>query len=280
MPPQYRILLPERGKLVKLLTKRQGILLIFSGCLMVLLPAVTISQSAPVRHPDGILGKPNGYLFGQYASVSGEPNVPVYDLKIAGVQLNIPALKNFTLSGYYFMRQGDTSYHNYGLSFILYIADPLDRSKPCNPDGPVGGLTVSLGAGGSVPDKNINENHWQGNLQAAMPISEKFTLGAGVKIYQKDNPRQVEAFYGIVNFFPAEYEADQPYSNPDGIEGSPAFLIKGGGSKRGIFGQMDLVFPLEPQLTLVIYTRGERIPSPYVRTAIFGLRIHFYPGNI
>ncbi|MCX6826578.1 MAG: hypothetical protein NTV06_04835 [candidate division Zixibacteria bacterium] len=237
------------------------------------------NQPVIVRHPDGILGRPNGHIFGEYASVTDLQKADPVDQKILGVALKIPATRNLTFGAAYFARQSDSLYHNYRLELSFYIISPIVAAAKCNPDGAIGAPIILAGFGGEVSDLNIHSHRNSGTFQVIIPCSRKLTVGGGAKIFQKDNPRQVESAFGIVNIYSREYETDQPYSNPDGMEGSIAFLLKGGGSKYGIFGQLDFVFPLEPTMTLTFYLRGERIPLPYVRLAIVGFHAAFYPSN-
>ncbi len=251
-------------------------------CLLAILflGGCTAAKAAKLtHHPDGLLGKPNGYLYGQYVSVTGNPGVPAADRKALGIGLKIPVAARWTVTGSYFGFQDDSLFHNYSLEFSFYTANPIKSVKPCNPDGLVGAPSIAIGLGGEVPDRDPRANRWQAVATAIMPISGNLTIGAGAKFYQEDNPLQAESFYGIINFFPKRYEKNLHYVNPDGVEGALSFAVRGGGSRHGIFGQLELIFPLEPEMTISFLIRGERIPVPYLRSAVAGFRINYYPGN-
>jgi hypothetical protein len=230
-------------------------------------------------HPDGLLGKPNGYISGQYASVTGNPGVPVSDRKALGIGLKIPLASRWTISGSYFALQNDSLFHNYSLDLSFYMANPIKSVKRCNPDGPAGAPIITLGLGGEIPDRDPGAHRWQAVARAILPISEKLTLGVGARFYEKDDPLQAESFYGMISFFPKQYDKDREYINPDGVEGALSFAARGGGSKHGVFGQLELIFPLEPEMTISFLIRGERVPVPYFRSAMAGFRINYYPGN-
>jgi len=269
----------KQVKLTKFHTLSEGLPALYLLAILFLGGYAAARAANLTHHPDGLLGKPNGYLSGQYVSVTGNPGVPVTDRKALGIGLKIPMAARWTISGSYSALQNDSLFHNYNLEFSFYMANPIKSAKPCNPDGPVGAPIIAIGFGGEIPDRDPGAHRWQAVARTFMPISRKLTVGVGAKFYQKDDPLQAESLYGMISFFPKRYEKDREYVNPDGVEGTLSFAARGGGSKHGVFGQLELIFPLEPEMTISFLIRGERIPVPYFRSAIAGFRINYYPGN-
>jgi hypothetical protein len=254
---------------------RKTILRIFILSLFALLPIISSAQV--VNLPDGTLGKPNGSLFAQYAAMSTGTKIGIADQKSVGLELRLPAMRRLTLAASYFVRKGDSVYHNFRVEVKFYSGNPAREAGKGNPDGAVRSPIFSVAYGGEFPDQDPPANRYKANFQALVPISTHFSLGAGGNYYQDKITRRADKVYGVFNIFPRAYSADDLYLNPDGVEGVPSLAISGGGSEKGFFGQLDISIPLNPGTTLVFYTRGERYPRPYLRTAIFGCRVSIYP---
>ena len=238
-----------------------------------------ISAGEIIPHPDGLLGRPSLYLSGQYSSVTALQGTAFVDRKFISIGLKIPVIKSLTLSGNYCAMVEDSVVHSYYVKFAYFISNPVLSRRRANPDGPVGSPVITAFAGGYFPDRNPENHHLLVGMEALLPLSTNFSLSAGGKYYDEDTPRQLDNYYGRIGWFLSAYAEDAIYSNPDGPEGTPVFLITGGGSKHGVFGQFDIIFPLEPKMTLAVYIKGERVPVPYFRAASAGFYIKYYPGN-
>ncbi|SYZ72123.1 hypothetical protein TRIP_C20238 [Candidatus Zixiibacteriota bacterium] len=244
---------------------------------LVMSPLVTHGQGSHL--PDGTLGKPNGLIYAQYASMTTGGTVMVTDQKSAGIEITLPAFRELTFSAAYFARKGDSVYHNYFAEMKIYLAGPIREPGKCNPDGKIFTPVFSFGYGGEFPDQNPPANKYRAGIQALVPLSPHFSLGAGGNYYQDKITRHADKVYGVLNIFPRAYSASDLYLNPDGIEGVPSLSLSGGGSEKGFFGQLDVLIPLNAGTTLTFYTRGERYPKPYLRTAILGCRVSIYPSS-
>jgi len=238
-----------------------------------------IESNAQTTHPDGLIGKPSGWISAGYASVSVERELPGFDRTRFGAGMVLPATSFFTFDASYALENEDTLYHNYSVGARFRFGDPSKSNSSVNPDGRVARPVLLLAYEGKFPDVETSNYRFYATIETIMPISSRFTFGGGWRYYDEDHPRQVDEFYGILNYFPASYAPGREYENPDGVDGNPSFFLRGGGSSHGFFGQLDIAAPLKPNLTLTLSIRGERIPSPYVRTAILSGHIDYYPGN-
>lgn len=256
---------------------------IIVGC-FALFAALTLLESGNgaegIRyHPDGILGYSSLYIMGQYSSVTALKGTAYVDRQYLGFGFKIPVLGQVTIGGSYCALIEDSVVHSYCLKFSYYTVNPVINPGKVNPDGPVGVPVFLALAGGYFPDRNPGKQRFLAGLEAIYPLTPRFSLAVGGKYYEEDSPRLVDNFYGRLAWYLTSYEAEAIYSNPDGPEGWPSFLITGGGSKHGVFGQLDVIFPLEPKMTLALYIKGERVPVPYFRAASAGFYLHYYPGN-
>ncbi|PKK83603.1 MAG: hypothetical protein CVT49_07555 [candidate division Zixibacteria bacterium HGW-Zixibacteria-1] len=230
-------------------------------------------------HPDGRVGRPGGWLSAGYASIFVERGIPGFDKTRFSGGLIFPVIKNLTIESSYMLESEDTLYHIYTVGFRGYSGNPIKPNSGINPDGRIGIPFIQVTLIGKMPDVSPEKHRYRVEMAALMPISGRFTLGGGWNYYEKDHPRIVDEFIGKLNYFPKSYVAGSEYESPDGVEGYPSFFLSGGGSQYGFFGQLDIAVPVRPNLTLTLLIRGERVASPYVRTAILSGRISFYPGN-
>ena len=246
--------------------------LIFS----ILFTSSTFAQGKLAKTPDGVLHKPSGFIFAHYASLTTGGTVAVTDHKDLGAGIKYPLFTRLTLSVSYFVENRDSLYHNYRALATVYLVGPSKKPK-CNPDGPIGGPVVIAGWGGEIPDQFPKNHRYQGLLELLYPFNTHWSFGLGGNYYQPRVGRQDDKVFGVINFFPRAYLTGEEYSNPDGVEGIPSLSLSGGGSRDGIFGQVDLIIPLTQKTTVVFYGRGERYPKPYLRSALIGCRVNFYP---
>lgn len=231
------------------------------------------------QHPDGVTGRFNGWLSVSYADIFAEQGVAAADKNGFGIGMGCPLAGNVSIEAGYMLKNNDSTFHDYSLSARVYLKNPLKQPDLSNPDGAVWGPIVYARYSAKIPDGEPGGHRYRTCLAVLMPISRKLTLGAGWQYYQKENPRQVDEFFGLLNFFPKAYSPGHEFENPDGVEGSPSFSLRGGGSSRGFFGELGIFVPLDSRLTLALSVQGERVNSPDIRTAILGVKIYFYPGN-
>ncbi len=238
-----------------------------------------IQQNRIVRHPDGIIGRPNGQIFGSYSSVSAERASDLVDRKTLGIDIGLPASKDlYFFCGYYGEYVG-AFFHNIEIGGRFYPRNPLDSLKECNPDGTLFAPVISLSFLHTLKDENNRINRQRYNLDLLLPISPLLTPGVGISLYHRKPAYDAEEFSLSLNLYTSKYETGQNYSNPDGPEGAPAFSLKAGGSGDGYFGQVGLIFPIESSLTLLINLRREKVSSPRIVSNIAAFRLKFYPGN-
>nr|MBN2277404.1 hypothetical protein [candidate division Zixibacteria bacterium] len=252
------------------------LLVVLSLMVSIFLP---LGVEAAEKHPDGLVGQINGSFEAAFTSVAAENNVPHTDRFQFGLDLAIPAANLLTVMAGYQLENVDSVFHHYFVALKVYPGNPLVTRGHANPDGVIGLPVFSLGYGGRVPDRHVDNHQYVISGSALVPVMKSLSLGIGGNYYQDRELVQVDEYYGMVNFFTGSYLPGEEYSNPDGVEGTPSFYLRAGGSSDGFFGQMDILMPLKQNLTLVLNLRGQRTPSPYTRSARIGIRINYYPGR-
>jgi hypothetical protein len=238
-----------------------------------------MARADVVSHPDGIIGKPGGQIFGEYASSSSERSFYVRDHQAGGVAIAIPAISQLTIKGYYFLDHRDSLFHNYGLGIVLYSVNPIAPGKKYNSDGRIGYPVLSADFGARIPDPSPNAGKWRSEISILMPLARRFSLGIGSKFYRENDKRLIDKYAGLLNIYFGNIANDNPYSNPDGAEGSIALHLKAGGSGNGTFFQIDILCPLKPQLSVGTYLRGEKIKLHNIKTASLGFLVNYYPAE-
>jgi hypothetical protein len=247
--------------------------------LLAFLPATGGIVSGAVGHPDGIIGKPGGEIFGDYSSSSSARDFYVRDHQSGGVGITLPATPQVTIKGQYFLDHRDSLFHNIGFGVVFYPANPVASGKNCNPDGRIGYPVISADFGLRLPDPAPDESKWRAGGSIIMPLTSRFSLGLESKFYEEEDKRLVDKYAGLLNIYFRSYPTNEIYSNPDGAEGSIALNIKAGGSANGTFFQIDCLCPLDPELTVGLYIRGEKIKIHNIKTALVGFRLKYYPGQ-
>jgi hypothetical protein len=241
-------------------------------------PAAARPQAA-IHHPDGRLGRLSGWVSGSYLSPLGETRVPIVDQTRIGLGIRFPATRRFTLEAGYFLSSGDSVFHEYSVAVKAYMGDPLRSSTAVNPDGKIGAPIISVLFHGVLPDRNPGDHHHRVCLRGWLPVSRNMTVAGGWRYYEIEDPFQVDEYFAAVRLFPRDYPAGEEYINPDGVEGIPSLSLTGGGSVNGFHGQLDIIMPLSPRVSIAFLIRGERVASPYLRTAELGGKISFYPND-
>ena len=247
-------------------------------CFLFLISDITFARSA-VYHPDGKLGRIGGQVAASYTSVSAERGVAVSDLSRIEVDLVFPCAKTFTFKGSYELEYSDSLFHNFSIAAKKYSANPVKSKIRCNPDGKIGAPIFSFGGLIRIADSDPKNPGYRLSFETLVPISTNLSLGAGANYYYEDKPEHTDDFFGIINFYPARYTIEREYENPDGVDGIPSFAIRAGGSEYGFFGQLAIIVPLRPSLSIGILLRGEKLNFQETTKAALGVRINFYPGN-
>lgn len=222
---------------------------------------------------------PGVYIASSYASVFVDEGVPGFDRTLYNAGLTYPAMKILTFETSYALDDDDSLYHRYTAGFRLRSADPLRAGASVNPDGRVGAPLLDFSFTGKFPDAESKAHRYWIDVSALVPVSEGLSIGGGMRYYEEENPRRVDEYFGLLNYFPVGYSTDAEYENPDGVEGYPSFYFAAGGSDNGYFGRLDIAMPIKPELTLTFMLRGEIVSDPDVKIAVAGGRISYYPGR-
>ncbi len=241
-------------------------------------PILIVNLNNKVYHPDGILGKPSFHAQISYASVTGTRKRPVGDIQRFTFGLDLVATSRLTLLSSIRATVQDSTKYEVAGGVRLYPVDPLTESRRKNPDGPIGGFSLT----GLVGNRFVSNGGSSSKVVAdgilAVPVSTHLTLSAGYRYYQEIELLDVQKGYGSVSIYPRNYSADSAYVNPDGPVGNLALRVSGGGSKNGIFGECQAILPFSGDMTFTMMIRGERVPGPpYRRSAIAGFFLSYYP---
>lgn len=244
-----------------------------------LLSANYVLAGTAINHPDGRLGRIGGLFKADYASESAELGVNVSDITRLATEIVFPISKTLTFGGAYGLEKNDSLFHNISISIKKYMANPIKSNIRCNPDGAVGTPIINIGGAIRLADTNPEDPIYRLNIEILLPFSEHLTIGTGSLICSEDKPEHTDEYFGIINFFPIKYPKGNIYSNPDGVEGTPSFSFRAGGSEFGLFGRLDIIVPLNPLMSLGVFVAGEKYDFQEVTKATLGIRIHFYSGE-
>lgn len=147
-----------------------------------------------------------------------------------------------------------------------------------NADGAIGKPVISVRIGVRFYEGNTETRYGVSGMKIALPSSTRLTLGAG-GYFSADTARSdIENFFGFLNWYSSNYLPNEPFSNPDGPVGFLAAQLRAGGSSDGTFGELRVLFPINPRTTVSGFVRGTRVTEPYERTLTFGASYALYPG--
>ena len=239
---------------------------------------IIVNLGDRVYHPDGILGKPSFNAQFTYASVTGDLKRPVGDIQRLTFGLDLVAASRLTLlSSVRVVVQDSTRYEVNG-GIRLYVVNPLAERRTKNPDGPVGGVSLTVVAGARFSSSGNTTSKMVADGILTVPVSTWVTISGGYRYYEEIERFDVQKGFGSISVYPTGYSRDSAYVNPDGSVGNLAFKLSGGGSVNGIFGEIQLLMPFSGNMTVATIIRGERVPGPpYRRSAIAGFRLSYYP---
>jgi hypothetical protein len=249
-------------------------ILIISGMIC---PQAIGGQS--LRHPDGIVGKPNGRIWGQYVSVSPGKGVKAEDRQRGGITLGWPILSRMSIAGRYQMDKSDSLFHTFGFDGIFYFGNPLDLAKQGNPDGILLIPILGCGFGFTIADQEPKNHRFQVEVKFQLPILTWLTVGSEYHYYDKRPNHIINRYAGMIKIHTGEYSVSERYLNPDAPEGSISFVIKGGGSGDGIFGEIMALFPLRSNMTVDLFASGEKVYNPRIVSVAIGFGLRYYPEN-
>ncbi len=251
-----------------------------------LVVAFDVPASASGAHsPDGALGKPGLQFWGYRTDITLDgtdfrgTDGPEYSS--AQGRILLPVSEKVSFFGEYRAENRLNILHQARLGVRLRIFQPsglLKSAENINPDGPLGYPYFSISAGVRLYESETDARFGVVAFKVAYPWTHNVTIGAGAELNTDTSQTIVDQFFGSLSLYTARFLPDEPYANPDGPVGYLSFRISGGGSGDGVFGQLDVLFPLNDQMTIGGFVRGERVAFPYERNATLGARFQLYPG--
>lgn len=229
------------------------------------------------QHPDGTVGQVSLHGYADYASVSTKPGHFAPDAQIYALGLDLVAGARIALQTEYELFKQDSVRHCLRGGIKFYLKDPLQEGAPRNPDGQIGGVVLSLGVGGRFSDSPSGATKRLVDISTALPVSMRLSLAAGYRYYEEIEINDAMQAYGGVTVYFSEYSADSAYVNPDGSIGHPILNLSGGGSPKGVFSRISIIFPIQREVSLTATLAVERIKSPYRLALTAGVGLSVYP---
>jgi len=254
-------------------------LLLYPAVFLLFIFPIELFAASVKYYADGKLGQFGGQIAARYVSVAAEKGIAVSDISILGFEFIFPSSESYTLKAGYKLEQNDSLFHDFSVTTNIYTASSVNSPNECNPDGKIGAPIFLPGFSVKMADSSPEDLLYRLSLGISLPISANLTLGAGCNYYRKNKSKQADNYFGVINFFPVKYTKGREFENPDGVDGIPSFAFRGGGSKDGIFGQLEIIVPLKSSLSIGFLLRGERMNAQDITRAALGGRVSFYPGN-
>ena len=163
-------------------------------CLLLIHTTASAQSENIIYHPDGIVGRLNGYLQASYSTAATVPDNLVNDKSYWGAGLIFPAAKYITLETGISLESGDTSFYDYTAGIKLYSRNPSLCLAGGNPDGISGAPIVRILFNGKFPDRNLSNHQYNIRAEILIPISGRFSIGCGGRYYERENSYQVDNF--------------------------------------------------------------------------------------
>jgi len=262
----------------------------FSVILTLLLSGLMSPATSAARTlhlPDGALGKPGLQLWGYRTNITLDASDPRgadgAEFSSGRAAVLIPVSRRVTLFARYQAENRLNILHQAQVGFKFRIFQPDTGVKPLgglNPDGPVGYPYFSISGGFRLYESRGDTRFGIVGVGVTYPLSRTLTISAGAEFNTDTSTTIVNRFFGSLSVYTSHYLPAEPYTNPDGPVGYLNFRLSGGGSGEGLFGQLDILFPLNDQVTIGGFVRNERVAFPYERSASLGARFQLYPGVI
>ena len=230
-------------------------------------------------HPDGTVGSVSFHGLMQYGLVNAYPKELEMDFQRYEGELGWVVDDYVNLTARFQTVDQDSLRYELSGGLKIYLTNPSSTERDKNADGPVGSPVISLAAGIRYPDLSISDTRSVGDAAILVPLSQRLTVLAGYRYFEEIEQFDVAQAYGGFNIYLSPYSSDSAYVNPDGPTGKLALKLLGGGSSKGVFGDLMLLFPISDKLTWRLNVRGERTDSPYRRSAIAGAGFSYYPAN-
>lgn len=242
-------------------------------------PIVYYTGKSTRRHPDGAVGSVSFHGSFQYALVTAYPKTLEVDAQRFDGEFQWVADDYVNLMGRFVTYNEDSLRYEMNAGLKVYFVNPLSQGRKMNADGVIGGPSFTLSAGMRYPNLSMDETKLVADFVFMVPASQRLSVFAGYRHYEEILDSDVMQGYGGLNFYVAPYFADSAYANPDGPIGKLAIQLTGGGSSKGAFVDLKLIFPISNNITWKLVVRGERVETPYRRSAILGAGLSFYPSN-
>jgi hypothetical protein len=233
-------------------------------------------STAPLNHPDGLIGRFSLHGRFSYASVSVDDDAVVNDVLRYSVGLGWVLHRRFSLHSDFEARRQDSTRFELSGGIRLYSKDPL-AAPVANADGPVGGPVLRLSGGARYSGSSSGAVRAVGEAGVLVPVSTKLSLAAGWRFYEAIETSDITRVFGSVSLYFSRYFRGGRYLNPDGPPGYLATRILAGGSSRGYNGRLEFILPLEQTTSLKVLLGAERNELLNRKTLKAGIGVALYP---
>jgi hypothetical protein len=237
--------------------------------------------------PDGAIGKPGLHISGYRTDITFDGTDPIArdgaEFSSGSAGILFPISRKISLFASYRAENRLNILHQarVGARLRIFQSDNAASSPGnINPDGPLGEPYFSISGGFRTYENESDTRFGVAALEIVYPWKRHLTVSVGGELNTDTSVTIVDKFFGSLHIYTTSYLVNEPYANPDGPVGFLNFRISGGGSGEGFFGQLDILFPLNDQVTIGGFVRGERVAFPYERNAALGVRFQVYPGVV
>ncbi len=255
---------------------------------MFTLTLITSELTIGATHsPDGAIGKPGLQVWGYRTDITldgtdarGEDGA---EFSSGKARILFPLSRKVSFFASYQAENKLNILHQARIGLRLRVFQPEDIDGALgdiNPDGSIGRPFFALSGGFRIYETEPDTRFGIAALELVYPWKKHLTISAGAEINTDTSITIVDQFFGSLHIYTASYLTNEPYANPDGPVGFLNFRLSGGGSSEGFFGQLDILFPLNDQVTIGGFVRGERVAFPYERNGSLGVRFQAYPGVV
>ena len=227
-------------------------------------------------HPDGAIGRMSFSTNVIYSSVTAERPYPEKDFQLLSVSLDYVPMTFMTLLNTFHFNYQDSLRYQYQPGIRFYLKNPLKHPRYANPDGPIWGAVLTVSGGVRFYGDADTYSSWLADANISVPVSHSLTIQTGYRYYEDRQLFDLVTAYGQMSIYTQQYVQDSTYVNPDGPIGNMVLRLLGGGSSYGGMGQVELLFPLEPSLTLTAVFRYERTVAPVRKALSAGVGISYY----
>ncbi|MFC1475062.1 hypothetical protein ACFLQG_00305 [Candidatus Zixiibacteriota bacterium] len=237
------------------------------------------AQNEVTYHPDGILGSLSFHANFKYYSVSKDPQYSFVDVEQFAAKLNWVSNSRMSVSAQAIVIKEDSTHYRFGGGIKYYLKNPINSYQNKNHDGTIGFPIISIDGFISKSSENTEESKLLGIAKLIFPLSKTITFSGGYQYYDELNAFNLRDKFLSIKYYFSYSNPTQMYLNPDGPIGNLVMELSGGASSKGEYGDLSLLFPLNPTLTLFSEMTYEQTEFQNKKSYGIGLGFSYYPSR-